>query len=56
VALTTVYGSPQWDTAGGGWCTQHFIEHYRYTGDRDLKQRTYPILREASLFYLDWLS
>ena len=42
---------------GGGWCTQHFMEHYRYTGDRDfLKKRAYPILKEASLFYLDWLA
>ncbi len=55
---TTVYGSPQWGmwVMGGGWCTQHFMEHYRYTGDRDfLRRRAYPILKEASLFYLDWL-
>jgi alpha-L-fucosidase 2 len=55
---TTVFGSPQWGmwVMGGGWCTQHFIEHYRYTGDRDfLKHRAYPILKDASLFYLDWL-
>jgi alpha-L-fucosidase 2 len=41
---------------GGAWCTRHFIEHYWYTGDRDfLIIRAYPILRDASLFLLDWL-
>jgi alpha-L-fucosidase 2 len=42
---------------GGGWCAQHFMEHYRFTGDRDfLRKRAYPILKEASLFFLDWLT
>ena len=41
---------------GGAWCTQHFMEHYRFTRDREfLRDRAYPILKEASLFYLDWL-
>ncbi len=41
---------------GGGWSTRHFIEHYRFTGDRDfLDRRAWPILRLASEFYLDWL-
>jgi len=41
---------------GAAWCTQHFMEHYRFTGDREfLKSRAYPILKEASLFLLDWL-
>jgi alpha-L-fucosidase 2 len=41
---------------GGAWCTQHFMEHYRFTGDREfLKDKAYPILKEASLFLLDWL-
>jgi alpha-L-fucosidase 2 len=41
---------------GGAWCTRHFLEHYWYTGDRSfLEQRAYPILRDASLFLLDWL-
>ncbi|HYG24293.1 MAG TPA: glycoside hydrolase family 95 protein [Verrucomicrobiae bacterium] len=53
-----LYGSPQWGmwVMGGGWCSQHFMEHYRFTGNRAfLRDRAYPILREASLFYLDWL-
>lgn len=45
----------QW-VVGGAWCTQHFMEHYRFTGDQDfLRQRAFPILKEASLFFLDWL-
>jgi len=41
---------------GAAWCTQHFMEHYRFTGDKKfLKNRAYPILKEASLFLLDWL-
>jgi alpha-L-fucosidase 2 len=42
---------------GGGWSTQHFMEHYRFTGDREfLEARAWPILRESSEFYLGWLS
>ncbi|HOF39731.1 MAG TPA: glycoside hydrolase family 95 protein [Candidatus Hydrogenedentes bacterium] len=45
-----------WPMAGG-WCAQHFFEHFRYTGDRRfLSERAYPILKEAALFYLDWLT
>ena len=41
---------------GAAWCTQHFMEHYRFTGDKKfLKNRTYPVLKEACLFFLDWL-
>lgn len=55
---TVPYGSPRWGmwVMGGAWCTQHFMEHYRFTGDREfLRRRAYPILKEASLFLLDWL-
>lgn len=41
---------------GGAWCAQHFMEHYRFTGDREfLKNRAFPLLKECSLFFLDWL-
>jgi alpha-L-fucosidase 2 len=41
---------------GAGWCTQHFMEHFRFTGDQDfLENRAFPILREAAEFFLDWL-
>ncbi|WP_372724735.1 glycoside hydrolase N-terminal domain-containing protein [Novipirellula sp.] len=45
----------QW-VVGGAWTTQHFMEHYRFTGDREfLKNRAYPVLKQSSLFFLDWL-
>jgi alpha-L-fucosidase 2 len=41
---------------GAAWSTQHFMEHYRFTGDKKfLKNRAYPVLKEACLFFLDWL-
>ncbi len=41
---------------GIGWCSQHFMERFRYTGDTSfLKERAYPILKDAALFYLDYL-
>ncbi len=55
---TPTAGQPQWALwqMGGAWCTRQFMEHYRFTGDRRfLENRAYPILREASLFLLDWL-
>jgi alpha-L-fucosidase 2 len=55
---TPTGGQPKWALwqMGGAWCTRHFIEHYWFTGNRTfLKDRAYPILRDASLFLLDWL-
>ena len=42
---------------GAAWCAQHMIDHYRYTLDRAfLSERAYPVLRECTLFLLDWLA
>jgi alpha-L-fucosidase 2 len=44
-----------WPT-GGAWLCQHLWEHYLFTGDREfLAKRAYPILKEASLFFVDFL-
>jgi len=41
---------------GAGWSTQHFMERFRFTGDTGfLRERAWPILREAAMFYLDYL-
>jgi alpha-L-fucosidase 2 len=51
-------GQPVWAMwpMGFAWSTRHFWEHYLYTNDRDfLARRAYPVLRDASLFFLDWL-
>jgi len=44
-----------WPT-GGAWLCQHLWWHYQFGGDKKfLAQRAYPIMKEASLFFLDYL-
>jgi alpha-L-fucosidase 2 len=38
-----------------GWMCQHIMEHYRFTGDKEFLLKLYPILKEASRFYAEWL-
>ncbi|MBN1951539.1 MAG: glycoside hydrolase family 95 protein [Bacteroidales bacterium] len=40
---------------GGAWLSQHVYERYRYHGDKDYLMSVYPILKEATRFYLDFL-
>lgn len=41
---------------GGAWLSQHLWWHYQFTGDKNyLKNRAYPILKEASLFFSQYL-
>ena len=40
---------------GGGWSSQHLWEHYLYTGDKSFLESSYPILKGAALFYIDYL-
>ncbi len=41
---------------GAAWSVQHHYEHYLFTGDRDfLARRAYPLMKEASIFMLDFL-
>jgi alpha-L-fucosidase 2 len=41
---------------GSGWLCQHLFEHYLFTGDRGFLQTdAYPLMKEACLFYVDWL-
>lgn len=43
-------------TAGAGWAAQFFYEYWLYTGDREfLEKRALPFMREAALFYEDFL-
>ena len=42
---------------GGAWCCRHLFEHWRFTGDLEfLRQRAFPVMREAALFFLDYLT
>nr|WP_231638669.1 hypothetical protein [Paenibacillus sp. JCM 10914] len=63
--FSNVWGftDPGWDTSwglnvtGGLWLAVHMIEHYRFSDDREfLEKQAYPVLREASLFFLDYMT
>lgn len=44
-----------WPT-GAAWASRHLWEAYLFNQDRAfLRQRAYPILKEAAEFFLDWL-
>jgi len=50
-----IYASALWPM-GGAWLALHAWEHFQFTGDRDyLREAGYPLLREASLFFCDYL-
>ncbi|MEM1185261.1 MAG: glycoside hydrolase family 95 protein [Planctomycetota bacterium] len=52
------FGDASWGMwpHGGGWCVQHFMERYRFTGDEGfLRDRAWPMLREASRFYVSYV-
>ena len=43
-------------TAGAGWMAQFYYDYYLYTGDRAfLRDRALPFMKEAALFYEDFL-
>jgi len=43
-------------TLGAAWCCQHLWERYLFTGDKDfLAQTAYPMMKEAALFFVDFL-
>lgn len=41
--------------SGSAWLCQHLWEHYAFTRDREYLAWAYPLLKSASLFYLDML-
>jgi alpha-L-fucosidase 2 len=56
------YTAPGWNfpwgffPGGAAWYSRHVWEHYQYTQDLDyLKNKAYPIMKEAALFWLDYL-
>lgn len=47
--------SPFW-VMGGAWLSLHMYEHFLYTGDFEfLQKRALPVMREALLFFEDYL-
>jgi alpha-L-fucosidase 2 len=43
-----------WPT-GGAWLCQHMWMHYEFSGDRAFLERAYPTMKEAALFFVDYL-
>lgn len=53
-----VTGSASWAfwPMSAGWLCRHLWERYLFGGDRsELAERSYPIMKEAARFALDWL-
>lgn len=57
------FASPGWgrswglNVTGGLWIATHMIEHYEYSKDRGfLSRRAYPVMKEAALFFLDYMT
>lgn len=55
---TGPFGEVEWALwpSGAAWACQHLWEHYRFGGDREfLAKQGYPVMKEAALFFLDYL-
>ncbi|MHC2990658.1 alpha-L-fucosidase [Pontibacter sp. HJ8] len=57
------YTAPGWELpwgffpGGAAWLAQHLWEHYEYTRDKAyLKLKAYPVMKEAALFWIDYLT
>ncbi|MEO7310100.1 MAG: glycoside hydrolase family 95 protein [Chitinophagaceae bacterium] len=50
-------GSPVWANwyMGANWLSRDLWEHYLFTGDKTFLKNSYPIIKGAALFTLDWL-
>ncbi len=56
------YTAPGWklgwgmNPTAGLWLALHLWDHYQFTSDKDfLAKRTYPVLKEAAVFFLDYM-
>ena len=41
---------------GGAWLSTHLWMHFQYTQDRDFLKKAFPVLAEAALFFVDFLT
>jgi alpha-L-fucosidase 2 len=55
---TTAIGKAEWGMwpMGAAWCCSHLWQHYLFTEDKAFLEYAYPILKEASLFFVDYLT
>lgn len=45
------------NVTGGLWLAMQLIQHYRFRPDREfLERKAYPVLREAAVFFLDYMT
>ncbi len=49
------YPGSYW-TMGGAWLSTHLWMHYQYTLDREFLKRAFPVMAEAALFFVDFLT
>ena len=40
---------------GGAWLSQHLFDKYAYSGDKEYLKSVYPAIKEAAMFFLDFL-
>jgi alpha-L-fucosidase 2 len=40
---------------GGAWLSQHLFEKYAFSGDKEFLKSVYPVIKEAAMFFLDFL-
>jgi alpha-L-fucosidase 2 len=40
---------------GGAWLSQHLFDKYDFNGDKEFLKSAYPVVKEASIFFLDFL-
>lgn len=40
---------------GGAWLSLHLWEHYLFTGDQEFLRKSWPVLRDAAVFFTDFL-
>ena len=40
---------------GGAWLSLHLWEHYLFSGDREFLKQAWPIMRDAAVFFTDFL-
>ncbi|MCF8359836.1 MAG: glycoside hydrolase family 95 protein [Prolixibacteraceae bacterium] len=55
---TTAVGKAEWGMwpMGAAWGCRHIWQHYLFTLDKEFLKKNYPILKEASLFFTDYLT
>ena len=49
------YPGTYW-TLGGAWLCTHLWMHYQYTQDKEFLKKAFPVMAEAALFFVDFLT